>query len=278
MLDVGVVTRSFSGLEPGECAEKMKELGFVSTELCFTFPSLNVWNYNGVGDVSSLPDKALVSAAEEFRSRGIDIVSLGAFTNPAEPDAEKFGAVCACFEGYCRIAKMLNVPYVSTETGFVPGKRGINCDTYEADFRRFAENMGKLCRIAESFGVSVAFEPCMLDLTPSAKRTRDFIGFVGAKNLRVLLDPANLIHNSDEADMFRYLSPYLAYIHGKDRNLTDTYGRNLGEGGIDWVSFFKYYRRYADGVPFILEYVNAENCAEVRARAIEFDRLAVETA
>lgn len=274
MLNVGMVTRSLSGKSVAECASKLAEFGFRSTEFCLLFPEMNLWNYNGVADISPVTKEWAEKSAEEFTSRGIEIVSVGAFTNPNEADGEKFEEVCRCFEGYCRLASWMNVPYVSTETGFVPGRRGINTDTYEADFRRFAENMKKLCSIAESYGVSVAFEPCMLDLTPSAKRTRDFIGFVGASNLKILLDPANLIHNSDEEDMFKYLSPYLAYIHGKDRTVTDTYGRNVGEGFIDWVKFFKEYHAHAQGVPFILEYVNEENCCEVRDRCIEFNRIA----
>ncbi len=274
MLKVGMVTRSLWGLSVRDCAEKLQELGFTSTEFCLMFPEMNLWNYNGVADLSAVTKDWAENAAEEFRPRGISLVSIGAFTNPNEADNENFKAVCSCFEQYCQIANWMDIPYVSTETGFVPGRRGINTDTYETDFIRFVENMKTLCGIAEKYGRSVAFEPCMLDLTPSAKRTRDFIEFVGAPNLKILLDPANLIHNSDEADMFRYLAPHLAYIHGKDRRLTDTYGRNVGEGVINWVEFFKLYHRYAEGVPFILEYVNAETCAPVRDLCLQFNELA----
>ena len=274
MLKVGMVTRSLWGLSVEDCAAKLEEFGFESTEFCLTFNEMNLWSYNGVSDLSPITQAWAEKAADEFRRRGVELVSVGAFTNPNEADPEKFEEVCRCFDSYCRLASWMKIPFVSTETGFVPGRRGINTDTYESDFRRFAENMKKLCSIAENWGVSVALEPCMLDLTPSAKRTRDFIEFVGAPNLKVLLDPANLIHNSDEEDMFKYLAPYIAYIHGKDRTVTDTYGRNVGEGYIDWVKFFKAYHTHAEGVPFILEYVNAENCCEVRRRCLEFNELA----
>ena len=276
MLKVGMVTRSLNGLSVEACAEKLSEFGFCSTEFCFTFSDMNTWQYNGITDLSAVTREWAEKSAFEFKSRGIELVSLGAFTNPNEADPERFKEVCRCFEDFCRIASWMGIPYVSTETGFVPGRRGINTDTYEADFRRFAENMKTLCGIARGYGVSIAFEPCMLDLTPSAKRTRDFIEFVGEDNLKILLDPANLIHNSDEEDMFRYLAPYLAYIHGKDRTVTDTYGRNVGDGCIDWVKFFRAYHAMAEGVPFILEYVNADNCCEVRDRCIEFNRVAEE--
>ena len=274
MLKVGMVTRSLWNLSVEDCASKLAEFGFVSTEFCLAFQEMNLWCYNGVADLSPVTREWAEKSAEEFRSRGIELVSVGAFTNPNEADPDKFEEVCSCFDAYCRIASWMKIPYVSTETGFVPGRRGINTDTYEADFRRFAENMKKLCAIAENWGVSIAFEPCMLDITPSAKRTKEFIEFVGAPNLRILLDPANLIHNSDEEEMFKYLAPYLAYIHGKDRTVTDTYGRNVGDGYIDWVKFFKEYHAHAEGVPFILEYVNAENCCEVRDRCIEFNKQA----
>jgi sugar phosphate isomerase/epimerase len=276
MLNVGLVTRSLGGLSAAQCAETMARLGFFQTELCLTFADKNVWSYNGVTDLSGVDDGFALRTVDEFRRRGIEVVSWGAFTNPAEPDPEKFRAVEACWTRFCELAEITGVRYVATETGFQPGRRGICADTYEADFLRFADQMRTLCRIAAAHSVEVAFEPCMLDLTPSAKRTADFAGLVGEPNLKILLDPANLIHNSGEEEMFASLAPRLAYVHGKDRKLTDTYGRNLGEGEIDWTAFFRAYEKYAPGAPFLLEYVNADNCCEVRDRALRFYRNAVE--
>ena len=110
-----------------------------------------------------------------------------------------------------------------------------------------------------------------MDIVPSAKRARDLIEQVGSDRLKVLLDPANLIANSSEEDMFRYLAPHIAYLHGKDRKVNDVWGRAVGDGDIDWRLFFQLYHKYAEGKPFILEYVNEENFREIMRRVNEYD-------
>lgn len=275
MLNLGVVTRSFANMTPDECAARMQELGFACTELCFTFKDLNCWAYNGCCDVSVLTPRAAAEAVGAFRRRGIDIVSLGAFSNLFEPDEAKLAENFRFFERYIEVAEDNGIPFVSTEGGFIPGRRGVQTDTYEKDFLYFRDNMRRLADLAAAHGVAVAFEPCVLDLTPSAKRARDFLSQCERDNIRILLDPANLIANSDEEDMFKYLAPHVAYFHGKDRHVNDTYGCNVGDGEIDWVRFLRLYHEQTDGVPFILEYVNNDNCAEIRDRTLQYDRKAL---
>ena len=77
--------------------------------------------------------------------------------------------------------------------------------------------------------------------------------------------------NSSEEDMFRYLAPHIAYLHGKDRKVNDVWGRVVGDGDIDWRLFFQLYHKYAEGKPFILEYVNEENFREIMRRVNEYD-------
>ena len=170
------------------------------------------------------------------------------------------------------IAAANGVPYVSTETGFVPGHRGVQLETYESAFARLVQSFQRLAIAAARQDVRVCLESCVLDPVPSAKRTRDFIAQVGSDRIKVLLDPANLIANSSEEDMFRYLSPHVGYFHGKDRKVNDAKGRVVGDGDIDWPLFLELYHRHNPGVPFILEYVNADNFCEVRDRVLEADK------
>jgi len=86
----------------------------------------------------------------------------------------------------------------------------------------------------------------------------------------VLLDMANFIANSDEDDVFKYLAPYIEYIHGKDRKVNDCYGRILGEGEIDWVKFFMNYFRLTPEIPFILEYTNVDTTDLTNERVYKF--------
>ena len=51
MLNIGITTRSFNGLSVSETAQRMQEVGFKCTELCFVHSDLGGWAYNGIGDL-----------------------------------------------------------------------------------------------------------------------------------------------------------------------------------------------------------------------------------
>ena len=53
--------------------------------------------------------------------------------------------------------------------------------------------------------------------------------------------------------------------------MNDVWGRAVGDGDIDWRLFFLLYQKYAEGKPFILEYVNEDNFREIMRRVNEYD-------
>lgn len=268
-MDVGVVSRSFPQLSNKEVAVLLAENGFKWTELCFSQTDSNYWVYNGRSDMSGLTNKKSQDIINVYRDNGISVTSIGVFTNLMEPDHQELEKNLTYFERLMEIASINDVPYVATECGFIPGKRGINSDTYETAFGQFVETFKWLTRKADEYNVQLALEPCVLDIIPSAKRTADFIGQVGSDRLKVLLDPANLIANNSEEEMFEYLAPHIGYFHGKDRKVNDAKGRVIGDGEIDWPKFIRLYDQHTKDVPFILEYVNIDNFCEIRDRVIE---------
>jgi len=277
-MDVGVVSRSFPKLSNREVADLLASNGFRWTELCFKQTDSDYWVYNGRSDIAALTDKRAREIVGVYRDRNVEVSVIGVFTNLLEPDDRELEANIAYFERHMQIASACGVPYVATETGFIPGKRGVQFETYESAFSRLLDSFSRLATLAERYGVWVCLESCVLDPIPSAKRARDFIEQVKARSgvdrIKVLLDPANLIANSSEEDMFRYLLPHLGYFHGKDRKVNDASGRVVGDGDIDWPLFLELYHRHAEGVPFILEYVNMDNFRQVRDRVLEADRRA----
>ena len=273
-MEVGITTRSLRGLSNLEAAERMRSLGFTGTELCFSQTDSDCWAYNGVCDLSDITDARFREIYGAYESCGIRVCSVGVFTNLIEPDDEKLARNLAHFERHMELCALCGIPCAATECGFDPASRGVRADVYETRFARLRESLSHLCERAAAYNVCIALEPCVLDVVPSAKRMADLIAQVGSPRLKVLLDPANLIANSSEEDIFRYLAPHIAYFHGKDRHVNDTYGRLVGDGDIDWPLFLSLYHRHTEGVPFILEYANKDNCAETRERVLAFDRLA----
>lgn len=276
-MDVGAVSRSFPQLSNKETAQFLAKEGFKWTELCFSQTDSNYWVYNGRSNLETLTNKKSKEIIDIYQDHGIEVAAIGVFTNLLEQDEKEAEENLAYFERLMEIASTNNIPYVSTECGFIPGKRGINADTYESAFDLFKDRLGQLVQKAEKYHVSIALEPCVLDIIPSAKRTVDLIEQIGSSHLKVLLDPANLIANHSEEDMFHYLSTHIAYFHGKDRKVNDAYGRAIGDGDINWPLFFQLYHQYTEGIPFIMEYVNIDNCCDIRDRVLQFDKVAVTT-
>ena len=270
-IKIGVVSRSFPTLTHREIAQNMKDAGAVSTELCLLSADTNFWVYNGRSDMSALSDEAFSDIVKTYRDAGIEVPALGVFTNLITPDEEELRANLDFYENHMRLASQNHIPYVSTECGFTPHERGVNTDRYESDFDRLVQSLKDLCARAEKYNVRVALETCVIDVVPSAKRAADLYGQVGSDRLKFLLDPANLIANSSEEDMFKYLAPHIAYFHGKDRKVNDVFGRCVGDGDIDWPLFLRLYHEKCEGKPFILEYVNLDNFREIMERVKKYD-------
>ena len=270
MLNLGITTRSYTGLTISDTARRMAEDGFRCTELCFVHEDLSGWTYNGRGSLDGVTPAKVREAARQFTDRGIAVTSLGLFTDLRSPDPAERQAAVDYARRYVEFAAEAGIPTIASECGFTPGRRGVNADTYESDYQNLKQTLRAVCLEAEKSGVHLALEACVLDIIPSPRRLKTLIEELEAETrvrLGALLDPANFLANSDEEGMFYYLKHDIAYLHGKDRKINAAYGVNLGEGDLDWVKFMECYIRCADRKPFILEYCNKDNCREIRARA-----------
>lgn len=270
-MKIGIVTRSMPAeFTNQQAAETMAAMGFTSTELCFTQSDSSYWCYNGRTDLSDLTPQRVREIVDIYRNKGIQVTALGVFTNLIEHDDQLRRQNLDRMIRFMDYAQFADVPYVSSECGFDPQCRGVQVSRYESDVALLADSLTTLCAAAEERDVSLALECCVIDVIPSAKRARDLIRQVGSDRLKVLLDPANYIANSDEEDMFKYLAPHIAYFHGKDRMVNDTYGRLVGDGEINWPLFLALRDRYAPDAPFILEYCNKDNAQETKERVERF--------
>ena len=273
-LKIGIVSRSFGDLTHAETAKLMQDNSVTSTELCLHSADTRLWAYNGRSDMSQLSDNAFADIVKTYRDAGVEVTSLGVFTDMINEDAGELAKNLDHFEHHMRLASNNGIPYLPTEIGFRGDSRGILSHRYESDWNRLVESLGDLCRRADKYGVCLALECCVLDIVPSAKRAADLRKQVGSSRLKFLLDPANLIANSSEEDMFKYLAKDIAYFHGKDRKVNDAYGRALGDGDIDWPLFLRLYHEQCEGLPFILEYVNIDTFKEIMDRTWAFDEIA----
>lgn len=274
-MNIGITTRCFTGLTNEEAAYRMASIGYKCTELCLVQEDSNYWTYNGMSDLSDMTSERFSKIVEQYRKNKIAVPALGVFTNNIAHDPEIRKAHNNYFIRHMELASYAGIGVVSTECGFDPQSRGVQAHRYESDFNLLKDNISYLAEYAEKYDVTIAIEPCVLDVIPSAKRMKDFITQIGSRRVKVLLDPANLIANSSERDMFTYLKNDIAYFHGKDRKVNDTYGRLIGDGDIDWPFFLYLYHKNTEGVPFIIEYPNKDTAKMTYERVIAYDRQAI---
>lgn len=131
-------------------------------------------------------------------------------------------------------ANMLNVKTVTTHMGFLP-----ECPTTK-EYKDVLEAIYELCKHADKYGIDFCFETGQE--TPTAiVRIIDDIKLKGLTNLKINLDPANLLmygkaNPSDAVDMF---GKYIVGMHVKDGEYPVD-GINLGcekkvgEGRVDF--------------------------------------------
>ncbi|GHU36724.1 hypothetical protein FACS1894105_07570 [Clostridia bacterium] len=272
MKKFGIVSRAFNERSAAEAAELMSANGMNCTELCMSHTDFPGWVYNGISKYreNNITKETVKEKAGIFRDSGIEVTAFGVFSNLLEPDDSLRENVISSFVELMDYAAYSGIPNVTTELGFRADARGLLADNYESDFARLVDSFSRLGREAHDRNITLCVETCVIDVIPSAKRTRDFLRQVeeasGVKSVKVLLDMANLIANSDEDDVFKYLADDIVYAHGKDRKVNDRSGRNFGDGDIDWAKYFINHNKFTPDAPFILEYCNESNFRETAAK------------
>ena len=116
-MDVGVTTRSFPELTNAQTADFLAQNGLMSTELCFSQTDSKFWVYNGRSDLSAMTDDRSQEIVETYRSRGIDVVALGVFTNLIDPDEAERAANLAYYERMMQIGALNGIRCLPTEDG-----------------------------------------------------------------------------------------------------------------------------------------------------------------
>jgi sugar phosphate isomerase/epimerase len=221
----------------------------------------NYWRYNSRTDLSKMTGSECKRIANAYRSRGIDVPSIGVYTNLIDPDPGEREKNIQYFADMMRVANEMGIRILATECGsvIVPGKgRDLSLSLSEDAYPRLVESTRKLVELAMRHEVVIVFEPYFQDLLGSATATRYFIEEMNHPRIRVQLDPANLLPHNTLEEMFEALGPYIAALHAKDRKLHVTRGVAAGEGDVNYWKFVALARQHCRHLPLIIEYVNPQ--------------------
>lgn len=263
-MQIGVVTNGFGHFTSAELAARFASWQLDPVQVFFTQKEFAIWRYNGRPPREQWNHAKAAAAINAYRKEGLQVLSLGVYTNLLEPDPEERAENLRYFAWMFEVAVANGVGTVATECGFIPGRRGLVRETFEADWARLIDSFQRLGELAERYEVTVALEPCFHDLVNSARRARDFVRQVGSPRVRIQLDPGNLVTVNTEDEMFANLADVTVAVHGKDRKVNAALGTLVGEGDVDWAAFMRLYLTWVPHAPFFLEYVNDQTVEKAR--------------
>jgi len=260
-MKIGLATLGFGDLTNEEMAAAAAEEKLDCVQLFLAQKDSKFFAYNKRSDVTGLAANECKRIADAYRSKGIDVPSIGVYTNLIEPDDDERQKNIDYFTEMMRVATDMGIRMLATECGAVikDGKKNLDESLADEAYPRLIESTKKLIEQAEKYDVIIVFEPFFHDLLATAKGVRDFIEEINHPRIRVQLDPANLLPHNSLEEMFNALAPYVKALHAKDRTLHITPGVPAGEGDLDYAKFVALCKQYCPEIPLVIEYVNQTN-------------------
>lgn len=210
-----------------------------------------------------------------FESTHMDAAVLGCYLNIATPDPAEWAQTLRLYEAHLRLAPLMGCGVVGTETGApnVGYRPEPACRTEEA-LELLGGRLRQIVRIAESCGALLAIEPVCRHIVYDARRARRVLDEIASPNLRIILDPVNLIPDEDwqRADeiveeALELLGDATDVLHLKDFLVQD--GRLSfvapGLGRMDYRPLLRYVKAHKPMIHATLEDTRPDNAVAARA-------------
>ncbi|MCD8037488.1 MAG: sugar phosphate isomerase/epimerase [Lachnospiraceae bacterium] len=242
----------------------VKEQGFACCHLALS----KVISENSVADSALTPGYAMY-LKRLFDKYGLDVAVLGCYLNLANPDPEKLKAIQNKYMANIRFAAYLGAGVVGTETGApnVEYKFEEACWSEEA-LETFISNLRPVVKYAEQMGVLMAIEPVVRHIVCNPVRARRVLDEINSPNLRIILDPVNLleIYNYEKQDEIldeavELLGKDVAVLHVKDFVINDgkLVSVPVGQGMCHWERVIPYMKKEKPFMHATLENTSPDN-------------------
>jgi sugar phosphate isomerase/epimerase len=144
----------------------------------------------------SVPAAALAATREAVARSGVRLAAISGTFNTAHPDPAVRKAGVARFPVLCEAARCLDIPVITLSSGsrhprYMWGYHPDNATAHAWSDSR--DSLTALSTIAAGYGVVVAVEPEHANVLATAALARRMLDEIGAPNLSVVFDAANLI-------------------------------------------------------------------------------------
>lgn len=226
----------------------IKEQGFTCAHVALS----KVISENSVAPEALTPGYAMY-LKRLFDKNELDCAVLGCYLNLATPDEAQLRETQEKYMANIRFAAHLGAGVVGTETGAPNVEyRFEEACWNEESLQIFIKNLRPVVKYAEQMGVLVAIEPVVRHIVCNPVRARRVLDEIASPNLRIILDPVNLLenYNYEEQDAIidealELLGKDVAVLHVKDFVIKD--GRlvsvPVGQGQCHWDRIMPYMKR-----------------------------------
>lgn len=263
-MQIGLRLHDAKKLPLEERLEVVREQGFTCGHLALA----KVIDEYSVADSALTPGYGMY-LKRLFAKNQLDVAVLGCYLNLANPSEEKLKQITKRYEAHIRLASVLGVGVVGTETG-APNeeyKYEPACHGGEA-LETFIKNLRPVVEYAEKMGVIFAIEPVWNHIVWNPKRARAVLDAIQSPNLKIILDPVNLlsIHNYEDRDAvikeaIELLAEDIAVVHIKDFIVkgNELVSVGAGTGMMNYEEILTFIKREKPYIHVTLENTTPEN-------------------
>jgi len=206
--------------------------------------------------------------SKNLKANNIHVAVLGCYINPTNPNESKRKEAIKQFIENLKYAKKIGADLVGTETGRYDENFKIVPYTYtEGCYQLLLETMGEIVSAAEKLGVIVGIEPVATHTLYCPEIAKRFLDDLNSPNVEIILDPVNLIDESNflnQEDVldraFRFLGDKISIIHIKDFRIEDGNVKfeKVGDGLFNYEPLFKFIKENKPHITMLIENSNEE--------------------
>ena len=250
-------------------AAKAREEGFACVHLAYQKV------ISGVSfDAAALNEGLARYTGRVFRQNDLDIAVLGCYLNLAHPDRKELEKIKSKYFGHLRVASLAGCSVVGTETGAPNAQYRLDANTHSREaLDTFIRNLADVVECAEHWGVSMAIEPVWNHIVYNADRAVEVLKAIGSPNLRIILDPVNLLcmENVEDRetifqDAFEKLCDHIAVVHLKAfvRREGKLVSVAAGTGEMNYENILRFVKARKSFIQATLENTTNENAVAAR--------------
>lgn len=240
MLQLGIRGHDTKNAPFCERVKGISESGFCCTQLA---PAKFISEFNVANE--AMTSGMAMYMKRVFERNHVEVAVLGCYKNLANPDREQLAQIIKSYETHIRFASLLGCGMVGTETGAVNTEYKYTPENHtDAALSIFIENLKRVVEYAEKMGVCFGIEPVYKHIMCDIERTKKVLDAVNSPNLRVILDPVNLLSAENESrheeiiqGAFELFGDEIDVIHLKDYIVRDgeiiSQPVTLGEGNMN---------------------------------------------